>query len=67
VATTAASILAQLQVTPPRSILVNSPIVTINDAAGNQTLPHGDEDLAAYTDEAVGVDGEFFARLGTNP
>lgn len=43
---------AQQAVTPPSPILVNSPIVTINNSAGNQTDPHVNGDLAAYTNAA---------------
>jgi hypothetical protein len=45
---------AQQQVTPPSPIIVNSPIVIINNSLGDQTLPHVSEDLAAYTDVADG-------------
>jgi hypothetical protein len=43
---------AQQPVTPPAAIQVNSPIVTMNNSAGNQTDPHVNGDIAAYTDSA---------------
>jgi hypothetical protein len=43
---------AQQQIIPPPPILVSTPIVTINNAAGDQTLPHVSKDLAAYTNIA---------------
>jgi hypothetical protein len=36
---TVALALAQQQVTPPSPIVVNSPMVTINNSAGDQTQP----------------------------
>lgn len=43
---------AQQPVTPPSPIVINSPIVTINNSDGNQTDAHVNGDLAAYTDSA---------------
>lgn len=43
---------AQQQVTPPSPIIVNTPIVTINNSAGDQTQPRISKDLAVYTDVA---------------
>lgn len=43
---------AQQQITPPAPIQVNSPIITINSSAGDQTDAHVSKDLAAYTDLA---------------
>lgn len=51
-ASATASSIAQQQVTPPAPIQVTSPIVTINNSSGDQTFPHVDGDLAAYTDVA---------------
>jgi hypothetical protein len=42
--------LAQQPVTPPAPIQVNSPIIMINNSAGDQTDPHVSKDLTAYTD-----------------
>ena len=41
---------APAQITPPAPIQVNSPIITINNSARDQTDPHVDKDFAAYTD-----------------
>jgi hypothetical protein len=38
------------QVTLPPPIVVNSPVVTIDGSAGDQTDPHVDKNLASYTD-----------------
>src|SRR5437762_14086148 len=43
---------AQQQVVPPSPIILSTPIVTINNSPGDQTLPHVSNDLAAYTDVA---------------
>lgn len=43
---------AQQQITPPPPIVVNTPIVTINNSPGNQTDPHVSKDVATYTDLA---------------
>ena len=45
---------AQQQVVPPSPIILTTPIVTINNSPGDQTLPHVSKDLAAYTDVADG-------------
>jgi len=41
---------AQQSITPPAPVVVNSPTVTINSSPGDQTDPHVDKNLAAYTD-----------------
>jgi len=43
----------QQQVVPP-PILVTSPIVTINNSAGDQTDSHVDKDVVSYTDNGAG-------------
>jgi len=56
--------LAQQQVVPPPAIQVNSPIVAINNSAGDHSLPHVSKDLAAYTDYADGA--IHYYRFSTN-
>jgi hypothetical protein len=51
-AATVAPSAAQQRVTPPSPIIINTPIVTINNSAGNQTDPHVGKDLASYSDLA---------------
>src|SRR5258708_37792702 len=53
-AATVAPSAAQQQVTPPSPIIINTPIVTINNSAGDQTDPHVDKDFASYTDTVAG-------------
>jgi hypothetical protein len=55
---------AQSQITPPPPIVVNTPIVTINNSPGDQTDPHVDKDLASYTDFAD--NSIHYYRFSTN-
>jgi hypothetical protein len=50
-AITPASATAQ-QVVAPAPIVVNTPIVTINNSPGDQTVPHVSGDLVSYSDIA---------------
>jgi hypothetical protein len=45
---------AQLQITLPAPIQVNSPIITLNSSPGDQTDAHVNKSFAAYTDDNAG-------------
>jgi len=51
-AITPASAAAQQQVVAPAPIVVNTPILTINNSPGDQTDPHVSGDLVSYSDIA---------------
>ena len=47
---TATVVPAQQQITPPSPIVVNAPVLTINNSPGDQTDPHVDKDFTSYSD-----------------
>jgi hypothetical protein len=47
-----AAVAAQQQIVPSAPVPLSSPVMTINNDPGDQTLPHVNADLTAYTDVA---------------
>jgi hypothetical protein len=54
---------AQLQITLPAPIQVNSPIITLNSSPGDQTDAHVNKSFAAYTDDNAGGQIRYYNFL----